>query len=500
MDLVLNLFVNYGVLAIIFIIGLIVCLEDFKFGKIRNRWIKFGFIAGLAFYFLSIMLLLIIGQPISWQYHLLILTNTGIAFVFGFILWHFKLWAGGDAKLFTLYVFLIPIAFYSNWYFKYWPPLSLLINIILPIFVYLLIKMLLYPVQLLFNYLKNPKLLKEYCQKYKDENKVDKGKVKNYLNTALSFLLILIFFQLLRTHTNEFLSPYLGNFVYASYFFMGFVIFKPLRAFLKKRVFVVLAAVILYFVIAFIYFRETFYADLHKIFALQFIFMLSYFYIFKYGRSLGQFLYNSAEVKMVPFQELSAGVYINKNYIQKAMGSRTNLEDFKKELEPLLAEDEKNNLWQLIDRKTNKTQKEKQQYQLISLLRNFRLDSLSSLVKYFSQHKKQKDLDEALMNTVSEKISAKQKEQLQNLLNNSDETKAFLKSIRGKLTEDQAKQLKAMIEKRNQEIKEQGHPPIEQVILHKTFSFAPWMLLGVIITLLTKTSLINLVYQYILHR
>jgi len=192
------LFINYLTVPIILIIGLIITFGDLKEGKIKNKWIKFGLIIGFTIYLFNIICLLIIKQDIAWQNYEYILWNTLIAFIFGFVLWYLKLWAGGDAKLFTLYVFLIPLNFYSNWYFKYWPAMALLINITFPIFIYLIIKMLLYPIQLILNYLKQPQLFKEYIKKYREKNNFDKTKIKEYLATGFSFIIILIFFQVLR--------------------------------------------------------------------------------------------------------------------------------------------------------------------------------------------------------------------------------------------------------------------------------------------------------------
>ncbi|MCX6744090.1 MAG: hypothetical protein NTX82_01035, partial [Candidatus Parcubacteria bacterium] len=111
------------------------------------------------------------------------------------------------------------------------------------------------------------------------------------------------------------------------------------------------------------------------------------------------------------------------------------------------------------------------------------------------QYKKQKETERALLQKVKAKLSNAQNKQLENILTNTDEFQMFLKSVSGKLTAAQAQELKSLIEKRNQEVVDQGLQPIDKIILHKTFSFAPWMLLGVIITLITRSSLIHLVYQ-----
>ena len=500
LDFFNKLLSEYSFIFAAIIIGLIVTIEDFKIDKIRNKWIKLGFIIGLGIYLAQIIYLILTHQIIELQIYWVLFMDTLIAFVLSFALWYIKLWAGGDAKLFTLFVFLIPATFYSGWYFIYWPPLSLLINITMPIFIYLLFKFLLYPFQLLINYIKKPYLIAVYYKNYKSQHKLDKTKIKDYLNAALSFIIILIFFQLLRGRLSELLNPYLGSLMIAFYFFMGFIVFQPLRALFQKRIILVLGLVIIYFTTGFIFFRDSVYNDLHRIIALQFIFMLSYYYIFKYGQALIMFLYNSAEVKMIPVAELGPGVYISKDYIRKTLDTSTNLEEFQKSLEPILDKEEKEKFWELMKQKTKVTKNDKQRYAFASLLLNLRPETFGNLIKQVFRYKAQKKNDKETLDKVIEKLNEEQKAVLDNILNKTDEVKKFLKKIRGKLTAEQAIELKAMIQKRNEEVQNHGLPIIDKIILHKTFAFAPFMLLGVLITIFTKSSLIHVIYTYILHR
>jgi hypothetical protein len=484
----------------VIIIGFIVTIEDFKIDKIRNKWIKIGFAIGFVVYLLSITFLLVTKQNINWWDYLNILTNTLIAFILGFVLWNFKLWSGGDAKLFTLFVFLIPISYYQNWYWKYWPGLTLLINIILPIFIYLIIKFILYPIQLGINYLSKPAILKKYYQDYKAQKKIDKKKINEYLAIGLSFIVILIIFQILRSRLSEFLHPYLGNLMIVFYFFMGFIVFQPLRSILKKFLYIALVIIVIYFILGYIYFRNLVYIDLHRILALQFLFMMSYFYIFKYGKALLMFLYNSAEVKMIPLAELAGGVYINKDYVRKILNTSIDLENFKKSLDPVLEKEEKEKIWELIKRKNDLKQGERKQYKILGFFRYLRLETLPYLIKELYQYKKQKKTDSDLLQSMSNKLTPEQNLELDNILNKTDQIQKFLKSIRGKLTAEQAQKIKEMILERNAKVQSLGLPPVEKIVLHKTFSFAPFMLLGILITIISKSSIIHLIYQYILHR
>lgn len=502
-----NILIILPIIIILFL-GCTISIEDFKINKIRNKWIKIGIYFGLVYYLVLIILTILAHFniidtfPINLEYFLYILAYTIIAFLLSYILWHFKLWAGGDAKLFTLYVFLIPLVFYSNAYFKYFPQLNLLINIFVPIFLYLVIKILIYPVQLAINYLKNPTLLKEYYKKYKEKNKgkFTKNKLKDYAVACVSFLVIMIVFQILRSRVNEALMPRLGVLITPSYYLLSIVVFNPLRDLLKKQLILASILVFAYFIIAFIFFRDLAYNDIHKVFALQMILMSSYFYIFKFGKSAGSFLYNSTEVKMIPIENIRPGLYINKEHIRKIMGDRTNLNKLRGELNSVLDKEEKKEFDDLVKEKTDAVKRERMYYSILMLFRGFGLNTLPSTIKQVYQLIKKRGQDKKLLEKIYPKLNDEQKVELDNIVNNTDDIKKFLKSISGKLNEAQAIKLKGLIDKRNEEIKAAGHEPIKHIILHKTFSFAPFMLLGVIITLATKSSLIHLFYQYILRR
>ena len=59
--------------------------------------------------------------------------NGIIAFLGGYFLWHYRLWSAGDAKLFAVYAFLIPLNFYAKSYIAIFPSFNLLINLFIPL-------------------------------------------------------------------------------------------------------------------------------------------------------------------------------------------------------------------------------------------------------------------------------------------------------------------------------------------------------------------------------
>jgi len=110
------------------IIGVSSTYSDLKYGKIKNKLLLYATIYFLVLYsFLGIYNFLILQQNQNIKYLLLLMINGGIAFVVSYAMWHLNLWAAGDAKLFTLYAFLIPLESYAKLYVPFFPSLILLI-------------------------------------------------------------------------------------------------------------------------------------------------------------------------------------------------------------------------------------------------------------------------------------------------------------------------------------------------------------------------------------
>lgn len=105
------------------LLGIYVCYQDIRHGIIRNRFILMLLMLGIAYQVLSGM----------------ILTDTfAVAFTFlygfliAFLFWWLGLWPGGDAKLFTVLLLLLPQGLYSgNLLFPY------LTNIFVPVFLFM---------------------------------------------------------------------------------------------------------------------------------------------------------------------------------------------------------------------------------------------------------------------------------------------------------------------------------------------------------------------------
>lgn len=95
-----NLDSNNLFLTIIFIIGLTTIITDLKSRKIYNQHLLIGAVLGLV----AVLFTSTINQE-NVLFHII---NGLIGALIGYILYHFDLWRGGDAKLFILYAFIMP--------------------------------------------------------------------------------------------------------------------------------------------------------------------------------------------------------------------------------------------------------------------------------------------------------------------------------------------------------------------------------------------------------
>jgi len=125
--------INFLFLFPLMAIGLICSYTDIKYGKIFNKWISLGFLYALLLYVFLFSYNFSAGNEENIYYLLKLSANGFTALLGGYILWRFKLWSAGDAKLFAVYSFLIPLSFYSKSHIIFFPSFNLLINLFVPL-------------------------------------------------------------------------------------------------------------------------------------------------------------------------------------------------------------------------------------------------------------------------------------------------------------------------------------------------------------------------------
>ncbi len=131
-------FLLIALLPAILFIGIITSYQDFKCGKIKNKWIIFGIAYSLFVYLFFSLFYFGFGE-INTRYLIHLGVNLLFAIFVGFSLWNLKVWAAGDGKLFIVYSFLIPLSVYASSSQSWFPSLDILVNTFSLAFIFLLI-------------------------------------------------------------------------------------------------------------------------------------------------------------------------------------------------------------------------------------------------------------------------------------------------------------------------------------------------------------------------
>jgi len=204
-------------LPLILGVGFVTAYEDIKSSRIDNKWI----IAGLAYSFLAYSA---IGAffalsshkifPAVWSnavfYLVMNLDKWAINLLFStltaYLLWHFKMWGAGDAKLFICYAALIPIGQYSRFYFSgYFASFLLLLAIFIPATVFLFLRAAVYFIKR-FDAGKTREMAVGFIKA-----KLVKSEAARSGKVILGFFIFLLFFRILAVILAGSISKFLPN-------------------------------------------------------------------------------------------------------------------------------------------------------------------------------------------------------------------------------------------------------------------------------------------------
>ena len=282
-------------------IGSICSYTDVKYGKIKNKWIVLGLFWVIILYFsLGFYSYFYLHQLKNIQNLIEMGINGLIALVVGYILWRFKLWSAGDAKLFALFAFLIPLEFYSKTYFPYFPSFALLINVFFLLLLFLGLK------ALLFGFKEGYKKIKEVKkgEKIFTKEKIKKLKPKIAKIVGMYTVFILIFFVL------QFLSAKTIKFFDKSIFepfliyLILFIIYRFLFSFIIKNKNIIFGGAILGGTYGFYLLINNQTELLFNILKMAFIFMV----LVGLSRQLLDFYIEKKEVQKIKIQDIKEGM------------------------------------------------------------------------------------------------------------------------------------------------------------------------------------------------
>lgn len=241
----LNTILNILFVPAVLLIGFSASFSDIKTGKVRNSLIKKGFYYGLIIYSLlfvwtiarkySGLLSIFFGETyyLGFNYFFDLLINAIIALIVGIVLWKLDFWAAGDAKLFALLSFLVPLTDYSRDKIIYFPSFVLLLNVYISCIFFLIF---LGISKIRFRKITLPEFYGRIKRKTADFLK--KAPENFHINNILSFVNLMLVYSIIFSVIFSFnFRINILKFSLTSQLLVYlalFLIYKPLNKFLKK--------------------------------------------------------------------------------------------------------------------------------------------------------------------------------------------------------------------------------------------------------------------------
>ena len=263
---------NIIFLPVIITLGIITSYQDISYSRILNKWIVIGLSFSL-FVFISSSTLCFsyirnfitiqdakIVSSLTWRIDKWCI-NLIISMLVGYLLWRYKMWGAGDAKLFIVYASLIPMGKYSIIYFNYYfVSFLLLLAIFIPATIFFLI-------QSVFHFFKKFDFRKARLNYGPLLNKLtSKISVKRVLWITIGYMIFVLFFKIISQETQKMLVKYVIDKNVLMIILL--LIFKPLsKAFRKsKSIGFIIALLIMYFVLSKEFLKAGFIADFFDLF------------------------------------------------------------------------------------------------------------------------------------------------------------------------------------------------------------------------------------------
>jgi Flp pilus assembly protein protease CpaA len=134
---------NILFISLISILSFFIVKDDLQHKKIKNKFILAGFFMGGSLFLVGFLF-----GFIQLTYLRDVLINFCLALTVAYLFWLAAFWPAGDAKLFALVAFLLPLNFYWKSYVPFFPSIMLLANIFICVYGVLFLRSLVYLVGL----------------------------------------------------------------------------------------------------------------------------------------------------------------------------------------------------------------------------------------------------------------------------------------------------------------------------------------------------------------
>lgn len=320
---------EYFLVAVIFSVSLVILAEDWKTGKIRNKWLALGFVSGLFCYsllavwsFVGYLGITAFSHSFFYypsRYFLVVAANFGLSVLVAFLFWQYRLWSAGDAKFFILLSFLFPLKYYSSGFLPYFPSSALLINIFMPIFLFLATGII---VDFFVNiatafYKYRLAFLSPYWEGFKVNLKNNARDKKKIFVFTVSFTLTFIVIPLIRNQITPLATSIFKSslIIFAGFYFLHSYAYEFIREYVKKKWFLISGAgfIFFYFAAGYLYFYESlalsFVSTLKG--SLGFMFLLMVF------KRMADFYVNNREIRTINAEDLAPKMIISEEIMEE---------------------------------------------------------------------------------------------------------------------------------------------------------------------------------------
>jgi len=291
--------------AILFI-GVATSYEDIKISRIRNKLVLLGIIYSFIAYFIFWVLYGLarigifnpyvgdVASHLVWYFDKWCI-NLILSTIIGYLLWHFKVWGAGDAKLFICYAALIPLSKYTRIYFDYYfVSFLLLIAIFIPSSIALFLKSGIYFMRGC-NFKEGiVRTRNNITRKLIESNKIEIIKV------TLGFFVFFLSFRILREELRGLLSNVLPN--QNTLIIIALLIFRRLVKIFKKKYSVVVTGIIVIVIITYLVFKKQ--SPLESLFGYMgesFLMILAIMVLFPLAQKLIELYSERTTQKTMPF-------------------------------------------------------------------------------------------------------------------------------------------------------------------------------------------------------
>ena len=286
---------DYIFLPIIFLIGLITTLEDWRIGKIRNIWVALGFVFGTTSWLIFFIL-----SPIANSVYLArLIANFFCASAVAFFMWKFKAWSAGDAKMLMLYVFLTPLSFYSKSYLAIFPSFVIIFNTFLILLLYLLVRSSFFGLKLTWQ--------RKINFNWRSYWEAAHGYVRGLIRFLPSFLLFMIVVSWSYKYAQNFIS--LNFLLYQIVAFTLIVLFRGFFIKLFQKPYVNFGAFVLFlilFIFGLVVDYDYIFSAMSNVFIMIFLFMI----LFPFLNRIINFHLDNTNKKEININNLETGMIV----------------------------------------------------------------------------------------------------------------------------------------------------------------------------------------------